>query len=618
MINLFKRLFILVASILIFISGASGQQQNRPLIHYVLKVDPTDLSAFEIEIHLLHIPHHFRMAMATHHEYDDRFWRFIKNFHVGTSRGDAKFERTDSAVWSITVPDQDAVISYRLVLPEHRSFAHRPFLASYGGLLGDIHSFLYLAGYDAVPCSVTFVLPPGWQIATGLESTHLANTFTASSAEILMDCPVLAGHLHQWRFFVGRVPHTVAYLPVTDTLNFDSTLLVDNIRKIVVQTVRLFGGMPYKNYVFMLEDGVYGALEHGNSVTIGAPARVLATRMQEMYEEIAHEFSHTWNLLAIRPAEYTGLNYGPQEQSSLLWFSEGMAMFYADLLVRRAGLPAEDSTRITHLESLIGRYYANPGNMVIPPAKVSLAENAAPGMLGDYSASTHLQGELLGTMLDLMIRSNTEGRRSFDDVMRLMYQRFWGGRGGGGGGGGEGRRGFYARDIEQAVQDVCGGESIHPFFQIYIYEGKALDFNTWLPLIGLQMQLTWQPVADEKGKLLPDTRVYIWQPAGDTVFRMAMTDPGSCWVKAGLHTGDTVSAINGALIKNRQDFYQILHTFQIGDSIIVQVRRSTGIQNVMVSITGYLAPVVHLLSKDGPDKNVPVIRRDLWLRGAGG
>jgi predicted metalloprotease with PDZ domain len=615
MICLFKRLFIHAAGILIFISSASGQQQKRPLIHYVLKVNPADLSAFDIEIHLQRIPHHFRMAMATHPEYDDRFWRFIKNFHVGTSRGVAKFERTDSAVWSITIPDRDAVISYRLVLPGQRSFAHRPFLAAYGGLLGDIHSFLYLVGYAAVPCSVTFDLPPGWKIATGLQRTSRANTFTAASAEILMDCPVLAGHLHQWHFFVGGVPHTVAYLPVTDTLNrvtdtlnFDSTLLVDNIRKIVVQTVRLFGGMPYKNYVFMLEDGVYGALEHGNSVTIGASANILTSRMQEVYEEIAHEFFHTWNLVDIRPAEYTGLKYGPQEQSSLLWFSEGVTMFYADLLVRRAGLPAEDSARILHLESLIRRYYADTGNMVIPPAKVSLAENAGPGILGDYSASTHLQGELLGTTLDWLIRSNTEGRHSFDDVMRLMYRRFGGGRGLGGGGGVERRRGFYARDIEQAVQDICGGGLVHPFFQKYIYEGKALDFNSWLPLIGLQLQLSWQPAADEKGKPLPDTRVYIWQPVGDTVFRLGMTHPGGCWVKAGLHTGDTVSAMNGAPIKNRQDFNQALHRFQIGDTIIVQVRRPTGIRYVPVSITGYLAPVVHLR----------VIRRDPWLQGAGG
>ena len=101
-------------------------------------------------------------------------------------------------------------------------------------------------------------------------------------------------------------------------------------------------------------------------------------------------------------------------------------MYYADLLVRRAGLPCEDSTRTAHLESLIGRYYTDTGNRVFPPGVVSLADNAPPGPLGDYTASTHLQGELLGSMLDLLIMEATNGRKSMDNVMALMNRRFGG------------------------------------------------------------------------------------------------------------------------------------------------------------------------------------------------
>ena len=45
-----------------------------------------------------------------------------------------------------------------------------------------------------------------------------------------------------------------------------------------------------------------------------------------------------------------------------LWWSEGLTLFYADLLLRRAALPTNDSTRVAHLESLIGRYLSAPGN----------------------------------------------------------------------------------------------------------------------------------------------------------------------------------------------------------------------------------------------------------------
>jgi len=604
--HVLRALIVMTAFILFFNGGCSawneGHEGLLPDIHYLLKVDTADLSGYEVEIHLRDVPSQFQLAMATHHEYDDRFWRFIGNFRVETPGGNAAYVRKDSAVWEISVPGHDAVISYRLQLPGLPRFSHRPFLSSNGGLIGDIHSFMYLVGYTRDPCSVTFALPKEWQIATGLEKTKDSLTFRASSAKELLDCPALVGHLHQWSFRIEGVPHTVVYLPVSSVPAFDTALLVNNVQKIVMQTIRLFGGTPYKHYTFLLEDGVYGALEHANSVTIGAPAALLSGRMQDIYEEIAHEFSHTWNLMSIQPAEYTGLNYGPKERSAGLWFSEGLAMFYADLLLRRADLPCEDSTRIAHLTSLIGRYYADTGNRVLPPSIVSLAANEAPGALGDYSASVHLQGELLGAMLDLLIRNATEGRRSFDDVMALMFKRFGG------------KKGFYTRDIEQVATEVCGSDEVHAFFKNYIYDGSALDFDLYLRLIGLKMQLLYQPARDDKGQLAADARLYIWQPPGDTTYHLGMTSPGSCWVRAGLHTGDAIAAINGLPIKNRQDFQDMIKTLKIGDSVIAGINRSAGVQRIPVVITGYEIPVVHIIKDDNPDSRVQNLYRQ-WEQG---
>ncbi|MDB5086605.1 MAG: hypothetical protein JWR09_599 [Mucilaginibacter sp.] len=590
-----------------FVHSRGFLQSNKPaisplFIHYVLKADITDCSGYDIEIHLRHVPHHFQLAMATHHEYDDRFWRFVQKFRIEIPDGKASYTKKDSALWDISIPGNTANLYYRIQLPKQQQFAHRPFLAPYGGLVGDMHSFMYLVGQMHTSCSVTFHLPRRWEIATGLQKTADDKTFIAASAKTLLDCPVLAGHLHKWSFTVNKVPHTIAYLSANTALGFDTTVLVGNIKKIVLQTVHLFGAVPYKNYFFLLEDGVYGALEHGNSVTIGAPDTLLSHHMQDIYSEIAHEFSHTWNLMSIKPAEYTELNYGPQEQSAGLWFSEGMAMFYADLLLRRAGLPVEENTRIAHLENLIRRYYADTGNTVIPPRKVSLASNAAPGMLGDYSASVHLQGELLGTMLDLLIRNTTNGQHSIDYLMRLMFKRFGG------------TRGFYAKDIEQVVKDVCGDNKVHTFFENYVYEGKPLDFNLYLQLIGLQLHLSWQPALNDKRQLAPDTRLYIWQPQGETAYHLVMTNPNSSWVKAGLHTGDIITAINTQPLKNRQDFYAMLKALQLKDTIIVQINRNGNVARVPVVITGYDAPIAQITKINNPNDRVQRLYEE-WLWG---
>ncbi len=159
-------------------------------------------------------------------------------------------------------------------------------------------------------------------------------------------------------------------------------------------------------------------------MTLGAQSADLAKDPNAVIQETAHEFFHTWNLMAIRPVEYHDIDYRTQPPVSSLWFSEGLTMFYADLLLRRAGIAVHDSTRQAHLERLIGSYAANPAYARFSAESISrVAYNAEPGELGDYSASTHLQGELIGTMLDITIRNSTGGQKSMDDVMRLLFDR---------------------------------------------------------------------------------------------------------------------------------------------------------------------------------------------------
>jgi predicted metalloprotease with PDZ domain len=161
-------------SILLFIA---------PIVHYTVEVDAADTTSYTVEMRLQHAPAHFQLAMATHHEYDDRFWRFVRDLKVAVPLGKAGITRKDSALYDIDIPGSDAVITYRIQLPPAHSFAHQPFLSPYGGLVGDLHSFFYLVGQTRLPATVHFELPPGWKIATGLEPTADNTTFNAPSAE---------------------------------------------------------------------------------------------------------------------------------------------------------------------------------------------------------------------------------------------------------------------------------------------------------------------------------------------------------------------------------------------------------------------------------------------------
>jgi predicted metalloprotease with PDZ domain len=154
--------------------------------------------------------------------------------------------------------------------------------------------------------------------------------------------------------------------------------------------------------------------------------------------------------------------------------------------------------------------------------------------------------------------------------------------------------GFYTRDIEIAVNDVCGCNT-GSFFKQFVYTGSSINFNTYLQLAGLQAQLTYNEANDDSGRKAPDLRVYVWRPFDDTVFRIGITNPQNCWGKAGLHTGDKITAINNTPVTSREGFYTVLASLHPGDTIVVTIKHQAGTRLIPVIITGYYKPKVNIV-----------------------
>jgi predicted metalloprotease with PDZ domain len=580
--------------------------RSQPVVAYTLRVDSADLSGYAVEMRIRNAPDTLRLAMAVHPEYDDRFYRYVEGLSVETRGGSGAVTRLDSTLWRAGAPGGEAVVRYRVHLPPGRPDRRQawvPFLSPSGGLVGGPHSFMYLAGETLAPAHLTLELPAGWDAATGLEPTSDPRVFFAPSADVLMDSPILIGRFRSWRFAVDGVPHRVVYWPLPDAAPFDTAAFVGGVEKLVRQAVAVFGRAPWREYTFLFQDGGFAALEHRNSVTIGAPSGDLARNPAGYFAETAHEFFHAWNLMRIRPAEYRGVDYRPQPPTAGLWFSEGLSMFYADLLLRRAGLPVSDSTRAAHLERLIGSYLASSGNAHFSAEAVSrVAYNAEPGALGDYDASTHLQGELIGDMLDLTIRDATAGRRSMDDVMRVMLERY------------SGERGFTGADVERVVAELCACP-VKPFFDAYVRGAAPIAFDRFLAPIGLRVRLTRGPALGNDGRPIIDFRLRAWLPPGDSALRLVVAGPESVWGRAGLHTGDRLIAMNGAPVPTASDFRALLGRLTVGDTVRVDVARGTGRFTARVVMTPRERPFAHLEEIPGAGARQRALR-DKWLTGA--
>lgn len=561
-------------------ASAPQRRMPPPEVTYTVRADPTDTSGFDVAIHLRHAPASFELAMYRHPEYDDRYWRYLDG--VSVDGAGTRITRADSAVWRVTGAASDVTVRYRLRLPPETGLqrqAWRPFLTLTGGLVDGPHALLYVVGAEGAPARVVLSLPDGWRVATPLRPTADPSSFFASSVAELMDSPILFGRFHDWSFTVDDAPHRVVYWESPDARPFDTLTFVSHLAGVVREAVALFGRPPYAQYTFLYRDRAWGALEHPDAVTLGAPSADLAADPDAELEETAHEFFHAWNLMRIHPAGYGGVTYRPRPLSTGLWVSEGFTMFYADLLPRRAGLTVGDSTRAAHLERLLGRYYENPVFARFSAERISQSSYAPnPAFLGDYQGSTHLNGEVLGAMLDLLIRGRTGGRRSLDDVMRGLAAD---------------SAGFTTGSVQRLVARTCGCD-VRAFFDRYVRHAGVVDANRYLGLIGLHADTAWVPAVDDSGRATPDLRVWSYLPPGSSRPAILLGTPFGAWGRAGLHSGDLLESVGDSSVTSVAGFRAVLVRLRIGDTVPVVVRRGHQTLSVRVVISGFKHAVVRI------------------------
>lgn len=590
--NIFLFVFVTIAALTLFSTAYGGP----PPVEYKIRVAANDLSGYNIEMHVKGRGGPLRIAMAAHPEYDDRYWRFIENVSATDAKGNSlPIAHEEDPLWRIENSPPDIYVRYRLTLPPQERpvrDAWKPFLTLTGGMVGDLHSLMYVVGETSSVARLTLDMPAGWAAATGLEPTTDPRVFTGTT-ELMLDSPVMIGSLKEWKFVEAGVPHKVVIWSQPDAKPFDAEPIVDGIQKLTKEAVRAFGKPPYPRYTFLLQNGGQAALEHHTSVNIG-----LSPELDDLFEEIAHEYIHVWNLLDVKPRERVGLRYRFAEPTGVLWWNEGATIMFADLLIRRAGLIGRRGSRTSHLESALARYLSSPAYSTLSADLVSRGDSH-PQLLGDNFASTHLQGEVLATILDLKIRDVTDGRRSVVDVMRNLAARF------------DAEHGIINADIENALEEVCRCE-MKGFFDDHIYQATPLDLDQYLGFIGLHANVSWSPAVDRDGKPVVDMRISPMSFEGD--LKLRITNPQSTWGKAGLHTGDKPVSADGAPIVNWSDFRAWLRKIKIGDTGHLVIVRDGVSKMIEVPFVAFNVPTVRLTEIDGASPKQLRLRAD-WLNG---
>ena len=166
--------------------------------------------------------------------------------------------------------------------------------------------------------------------------------------------------------------------------------------------------------------------------------------------------------------------------------------------------------------------------------------------------------------------------------MRLMLERY------------SGERGFSGRDVERVATEVCGCATMHTLLDAHVRGAAPIDFDRWLALAGLRTVVAHAPALDRDGKPQVDLRVRAWQPPSGGPLRMIVTDPSSTWGRAGLHSRDRLTSINGRAMTTWPEVRALLVNAHMGDTLRFEIARPDGPFRTNVVMSGYERPVVRI------------------------
>lgn len=410
------------------------------------------------------------------------------------------------------------------------------------------------------------------RITTGLSQTgetvsndNATSTFKFDNYDQLADSPIEIGNQTVFEFTASGCKHVVA---LYGKANYDINRLRQDMAKIVDAATSIFGENPNKKYAFIIHNvnDAQGGLEHTNSTTLSVNR---FTYSPENYTKfmtlVAHEYFHLWNVKRLRAKALGPFDYDHENYTPLLYVMEGFTSFYEDLIVYKAGFTTEGEFLNT-IQGAVNYVENSPGARVQSLAEASFdawikaykpTENSPNTTISYYSG-----GGIIATLMDAIIIDKFQGKKTLDDFMRVLYQKYYK----------EKSIGFTEKQFEEEFSKFIGSDQ-NEFFAKYVRGTEIPDFKSILGKIGIQVV--------ETPSQLPNAGISV---GGGGEIRYVRSN--SAAEEAGLSPNDEILAVNGFRTKG-SNAQSMLDGLAIGEKATVLYARDNVIQTCEITGKAY-------------------------------
>ena len=483
---------------------------------------------------------------------------FARNVHEFGARPEGRgllvdglrWDKVDHDTWRVHPGTARRIVVWMAYVADSLDVAAAwtaPDLAVFNGT----NLFLYPEGNPLdFAATVHITTEADWKVATGMKPAAGARTFTASNYHDLVDMPFMVGEFDLDSMRIADRWTRLATYPAGSLAGPPRAEVWRGLERMIPPQVAVFGDVPWDSYTVMqvAHPSFPGAsgLEHQNShLDIISP---LAIGHPVMFSLYAHEVFHAWNVKRLRPAELVPYRYDRPQPTTLLWVSEGITDYYADLSLVRGGITGAPEFYSATTMKIQG-VDALPA-VALEDASLSAWIHPIGGTADIY----YDKGSLAGLMLDIMIRDASDNRRSLDDVMREMYTTT-----------AKRGAGFTAAQWWAAVSRAAGGRSFEDFNRKYIDGRDVYPWVGLLPLAGMRL------VADS----ILTPRLGVTTVADSDGVVVTEIVPGSSAAQAGVQIGDYLLAIGDVQVVNQNfgDPFRARYADQDGAPLAIRVRR---------------------------------------------
>ena len=368
---------------------------------------------------------------------------------------------------------KDEIISIRYTIKADENFIAKAYINNEFVFVRPTGVFIYPTLDSNEVFTVEFKNNPWNNIASGLRNRN--SILIAQKMEELLDSPILVGNLDDLgSFTVNGKAH---YFVGRELNDFDSKDMMSSMQKVVSETVKMMGDIPYENYTFISIGKGNGGIEQTNSTALTFNGELYSTEAgkQKLLNFLTHEYFHHFNAKRIIPIELSPVDYSRINRTEMLWVAEGLSVYYEGILMNRAGIKSREQMleewrfKIEAFENNQGKKY-----QTLVESSRNTWEDGPFGIKGK-TISVYEKGPLIGMLLDITIRHESKNKYSLDDVMRALYNRYYK----------EGKRGYTQQEFKNTCEEFAG-VNLDDIFK-YTNTLEEIDYAKYFKFPGLQI-----------------------------------------------------------------------------------------------------------------------------------